>query len=94
MGEPPLVLGMGAVPFAVRRALDSYRKKEDWLPVDLPMTCDKIRMAAKDGYTKEAERFLIKEEILFLASYLLETILFSSRYAKEVAREDKVAVEA
>jgi len=60
------------VPIAVREAVASYRADRglnDWFHLDIPMTSDKIRMAAKDEYVetieKVAKKVPLKEKIGF-----------------------------
>ncbi len=56
VGEPPLLLAMG-VPQAVRMALTSYRADHGvvgWFNLDIPLTCDKVRMVASDDMTRMA----------------------------------------
>ncbi len=58
IGEPPMMMAAG-VPLAVRQAVASYRSDHghnEWFHLDIPMTSDKIRMAAKDEYTEAAEK--------------------------------------
>jgi len=65
IGEPPLFLGSSAV-FAARNAINAARKEEgleDWLPVQLPLTAERIRMACAD----QLARSVLNEESNFVA---------------------------
>ncbi len=55
-----------SVVFAARNAINAARKEEglgDWLPVQLPLTAERIRMACADQLT----RSVLEEESNFVA---------------------------
>lgn len=56
VGEPPLLLA-SSVYFAIRDAIDAYRKqelgREDYYRLDSPATPAKIRLLCEDSITKE-----------------------------------------
>lgn len=53
VGEPPLLLSMSVV-FAIHDAIRAARKEEgleDYLPLDSPLTTERIRMACLDKFS-------------------------------------------
>ena len=53
VGEPPMVIGSAGTLMAIRAAVAAYKYQEtgnskDWVSLNVPATCDKIRMAAED----------------------------------------------